>query len=441
MPVILAELGWMGMGLVDTLMVAPLGPAAIAATAVGTSLHLGFAIFGMGLLLGLDTLVAQAYGAGQRALCRRWLTTGLRLALLTTVPMLLLLGGLWWLSPSLGFHHETQPLLQGYLGILILSTPALFLYAALRRYLQSTGHVTAVMVTLVTANLVNFVANWALISGHLGLPALGVTGAAWATVTARVYMVVVLALTVWLSDRHVPAATATTSAAPIGRLLSLGLPAASTVTAEVGIFSLLTALAGQLAPVETAAHQIALNLSAMVFMVHLGLASAGAIRVGHAVGACNFREARQAGWIVIALSVSLSLITGMVFLRFPEALVAVYTTDGGVVYLASRLLAIAALFQIFDGLQGVTTGTLRGLGDTRTAMVSNLTAFWLIGAPVSYWLCFGLGWGAPGLWWGLLLGLVLTSLVLLTVWRRSVPASEASAADRACSGALRQPGW
>lgn len=419
-PVILAELGWMGMGLVDTLMVAPLGPAAIAATAVGNSLHLGVAIFGMGLLLGLDTLVAQAYGAGDRALCRRWLTTGLRLAVATTLPMMLVLGGIWWLTPSLGFHPETQPLLQGYFSILVLSTPALFVYAALRRYLQSTGHVTAVMLTLVTANLVNFGANWALINGHLGMPALGVTGAAWATCTARLYMVAVLAFTVWKSDRGVPAAIATTPPAPMRRLLSLGLPAASTVTAEVGIFSLLTALAGQLPPIATAAHQIALNLSAMVFMVHLGLASAGAIRVGHAVGARDYAEARHAGWTVIVMSVSLSLVTGAIFLLVPETLIAVYTTEAGVVQLASQLLAIAALFQIFDGLQGVTTGTLRGLGDTRTAMVSNLTAFWLIGAPVSYGLCFLAGWGAPGLWWGLLLGLVLTSIVLLWVWTRTV---------------------
>lgn len=419
-PVILAELGWMGMGLVDTLMVAPLGPAAIAATAVGNSLHLGVAIFGMGLLLGLDTLVAQAYGAGDRALCRRWLTTGLRLAVATTLPMMLVLGGIWWLTPSLGFHPETQPLLQGYFSILVLSTPALFVYAALRRYLQSTGHVTVVMVTLVTANLVNFGANWALINGHLGMPALGVPGAAWATFTARLYMVAVLAFTVWKSDRGVPAASATTPPAPMRRLLSLGLPAASTVTAEVGIFSLLTALAGQLPPIATAAHQIALNLSAMVFMVHLGLASAGAIRVGHAIGARDYAEARHAGWTVIVMSVSLSLVTGAIFLLVPETLIAVYTTEAGVVQLASQLLAIAALFQIFDGLQGVTTGTLRGLGDTRTAMVSNLAAFWLIGAPVSYGLCFRAGWGAPGLWWGLLLGLVLTSLVLLWVWTRTV---------------------
>ena len=419
-PVILAELGWMGMGLVDTLMVAPLGPAAIAATAVGNSLHLGVAIFGMGLLLGLDTLVAQAYGAGNRALCRRWLTTGLRLAVATTLPMMLVLGGIWWLTPSLGFHPETQPLLQGYFSILVLSTPALFVYAALRRYLQSTGHVTAVMLTLVTANLVNFAANWALINGHLGMPALGVTGAAWATFTARLYMVAVLAFTVWKSDRGVPAASATTPPAPMRRLLSLGLPAASTVTAEVGIFSLLTALAGQLPPIATAAHQIALNLSAMVFMVHLGLASAGAIRVGHAIGARDYAEARHAGWTVIVMSVSLSLVTGAIFLLVPETLIAVYTTEAGVVQLASQLLAIAALFQIFDGLQGVTTGTLRGLGDTRTAMVSNLAAFWLIGAPVSYGLCFRAGWGAPGLWWGLLLGLVLTSIVLLWVWTRTV---------------------
>ena len=135
-PVILAELGWMGMGVVDTIMVGPLGPAAIGAAGVGNAMHLGFAIFGMGLLLGLDTLVSQAYGARDLALCRAWLWRGLQLALVSTAPLLMVLAAVWLAIPALGFHADTLPLLQGYFGIVILSTPFLLLYAAFRRYLQ-----------------------------------------------------------------------------------------------------------------------------------------------------------------------------------------------------------------------------------------------------------------------------------------------------------------
>jgi MATE family multidrug resistance protein len=418
-PVILAELGWMGMGVVDTIMVGPLGPSAIGAAGVGNSLHLGFAIFGMGLLLGLDTLVSQAYGAGDRKLCRAWLGRGVQLALITTVPLLLVLGLVWLAIPRLGFHRDMLPLLRSYFAIVILSTPFLVLYAAFRRYLQSTHHVAPVMIALVTANLINGFCNWVFIYGHFGLPPLGVPGSAWATFVARLYMCGLLAATVWWHDRGV-AAGDDSKVTSMRRLVELGLPAASTVTAEVGVFAVATALAGRLEPVATASHQIALNIAAVAFMIPLGLASAGAVRVGNAVGARNARGAAAAGWTVIAIGVGFMLCAGAVFVAVPRLLIGLFTADAAVLTLGAALLGIAAVFQLFDGLQGVVTGTLRGLGDTRTPMVTNLAAHWLLGLPLGYWLCFGLGWGARGLWWGLSAGLIVAGVVLTIVWARSV---------------------
>jgi MATE family multidrug resistance protein len=430
-PVILAELGWMAMGVVDTIMVGPLGPAAIGATGVGNSLHLAFAIFGMGLLLGLDTLVSQAYGAGQPALCRAWLRRGIELALLTALPLMVVLAGVWRAIPRLGFHGETLPLLSGYFSILILSTPFLLLYAAFRRYLQSVHLVTPVMVALVTANIVNGVANYAFIYGRLGFPvALGVLGAGWATFASRLYMCGLLGVAAWWAGRHlrthavdttarVPGvlpAEGVTGATSLRRLVSLGLPAASTVTAEVGVFAVATALAGRLEPVATASHQIALNIAAVAFMIPLGLASAGAVRVGNAVGARDPLGASAAGWTVIALGVAFMVCSGLVFVLMPGTLIGLFSRDPAVLALGSSLLLIAAVFQLFDGLQGVVTGTLRGLGDTRTPMLTNLGAHWLVGLPIGYSLCFTLGWGAPGLWWGLSIGLIMAGIVLTAVW-------------------------
>jgi MATE family multidrug resistance protein len=439
-------------------MVGPLGPAAIGAAGVGNSLHLGFAIFGMGLLLGLDTLVSQAYGAGQPALCRAWLRRGVQLALLSAVPLMIVLAAVWALVPRLGFHPATRGLLQGYFAVIILSTPFLLLYAALRRYLQSTHHVAPVMFALVSANAINAFFNWVFIYGRFGVPALGVPGAAWATFVARGYMCATLGAAVWWSWREGRSETTSPEVRAAGRaaanefrdgaasatvrnsseaartsmrrLVELGLPAAATVTAEVGVFAVATALAGSLEPAATASHQIALNIAAVAFMIPLGLASAGAVRVGNAVGAGNPHGAAAAGWTVILIGMAFMLFSGVVFITAPRPLIGLFTRDESVLALGGSLLFIAAVFQLFDGLQGVVTGTLRGLGDTRTPMMTNLAAHWLIGLPVGYWLCFSAGWGARGLWWGLSLGLIVAGLVLTTVWARSVARLQAPGSTR-----------
>ncbi len=434
-PVVLAELGWMTMGVVDTVMVGPLGPQAISAAGVGNAMHIAFAIFGMAVMLGLDTLVSQAYGARNIHDCHRWFFDGLTLAGLLAVPIMALLVLVWFAIPAIGFHEAVRPLLESYFGVLMLSTPFLLAYAVCRRYLQGMHAVTPVMFALVTANVINAAGNWLLVYGHFGLPALGVRGSAWATVISRAYMLGALLLAVWWVDRRRTAEmlsqgalaldTASVSlwhvdrtwnTARLRRLLALGLPAASQVGAEVGVFALATALSGTLDPISSASHQIALNLAGVAFMVPLGLGSAGAVRVGHAVGARDPARASAAGWTAILLATGFMIVAALTFVVVPTQLIGLFTTDPNVVSVGTSLLLLAAVFQLFDGIQGVITGTLRGIGDTRTPMMVNLCAHWLIGLPTGYLLCFVIGWGVYGLWVGLSLGLIVTGVILFYVW-------------------------
>jgi MATE family multidrug resistance protein len=429
-PVVLAELGWMGMSVVDTIMVGPLGPAAIGAVGVGSSLHFAIAIFGMGLFLGLDTLVSQAFGAGRIDECHAWLVRGVTLATILTLPFLVAGFALQYTIPWLGFHRDVMPLLVSYFSVMIWSTPFLLFYATFRRYLQGMHLVTPVMFALVSANAVNALGNWALIYGNAGLPPLGVAGAAWATLISRAYMMSVLLIAVartW--EKPLPAQPAAPGArasaraaarAQIWRLIQLGFPAASQFTLEVGVFAAASALAGTLTPTAVASHQIALNIIAVAFMIPLGLASAGAVRVGHAIGSGEPRRAAAAGWTAILLGLAFMALTALALLIVPRALIGFFTQDDNVLALASSLLFVAAVFQLFDGLQVVTTGALRGLGDTRTPMITNLAGHWLLGLPVGYTLCFAAGLGVIGLWIGLSVGLIVVGVILLVVWTRRV---------------------
>ena len=440
-PVVMAELGWMTMGVVDTVMVGPLGPQAISAAGVGNSMHIAFVIFGMATMLGLDTLVSQAYGARDIRDCHRWFFDGLMLAGLMTVPIMALLAGVWFAIPVLKFHGAVRPLLESYFGVLMLSTPFLLAYAVCRRYLQAMHAAKPVMFALITANLVNIAFNYALIYGHFGFPALGVKGSAWSTVIARVYMLSALLFSVWWIDRRrtadlllegLPSEALAKEGhglwhvergfdlARLKRLLALGLPAASQMGAEVGVFALATAMSGMLDPISSAAHQIALNMAGVAFMVPLGMGSAGAVRVGHAVGARDRDRASASGWTAIMLGTGFVMFAALLFVLIPRQLIGLFSKDESVLSVGTSLLLLAGVFQLFDGLQGVITGTLRGLGDTRTAMIVNLVAHWVIGLPTSYLLCFVIGWGVYGLWVGLSLGLIVTGIILLYVWTMKI---------------------
>ncbi len=421
-PVILAEIGWMSMGVVDTLMVGPLGPAAIGAAGMSSGVFTAIAIFGMGLMLGLDALVSQAFGAGQRDECVRWLQHGVCLALVAAPFVMLMTMGAFLTIDGWGLHPSISALAGPYLRIISLGALPLLLYAAFRRYLQGMHVVRPIMLALISANLVNFAANWLLIYGKWGFPELGITGSAWATSMARLYMALFLFVAIRREHRrlgrahpHVPFVF---EPVRIRRLIELGAPAASQITLEVGVFALATALAARLDPISSASHQIALNIASVVFMVPLGLASAAAVRVGHAVGARDAARAVRAGWLALATGGVIMTAVGLALFAWPDALLRGFTTDARVLDIGASLLLIAAAFQLFDGTQAVATGVLRGLGDTRTPMVTNVIGHWVLGLPVGYSLCFTFGWGVRGLWVGLSVGLVVVAIVLLIAWIR-----------------------
>jgi MATE family multidrug resistance protein len=419
-PVILAEIGWMCMGLVDTIMVGPLGPAAIAAVGMGSGVFTAIVIFGMGLMLGLDAFVSQAHGAGNERECLQWLHQGVWLACGLAPAVTALTWLLFTTLDGWGLHPETRGLVAPYLRTIAVSALPLLLYAAFRRYLQGMHLVRPVMIALVTANAINAAGNWVLIYGNLGLPALGVEGSAWATNAARVYMAAFLYVAIRAEHRrrghHKPIVGLALDRARIRRLVALGLPAASQVALEVGVFALATALAGRLDPVASGSHQIALNLASLAFMVPLGLSSAAAVRVGYAVGAGNTRRAALAGWTALAIGSLIMTALGAVFFLWPVALLRIFSSDPRIIDTGVRLLGIAAAFQLFDGTQAVATGALRGIAETRIPMIVNVIGHWFLGLPVGYALCFQLGWGVSGLWIGLSIGLVVAALVLTVVW-------------------------
>ena len=420
-PVILAEIGWTTMGLVDTLMVGPLGPAAIGAVGLGSIVFLAIGIFGMGLLLGLDTLIAQSYGAGRLDRCEYWLRQGVYLALISAVPFSLLSFGVTATLPFWGLNADVLDVASPYLNVVSLSVTPLLLYAAFRRYLQAVNLVRPITFALVSANLVNVLVNWLLIYGKLGFPALGATGAAWATVFSRVYMAAVLCVAVREARRRRARAEPGSRRVEweaMRRLLALGGPAGFQILLEVGVFAAATALAGRLAPAALAAHQIAMNLWAFVFMVPLGLNAAGAVRVGQAVGRRDREGVWQSGWTALALGAAFTASAAVVFLVAARPLIGAFSQDATVLAIGPSLLSIAGVCLVFDSTQGISTGILRGLGETRTPMLANLAGHWLIGLPLGYVACFWWGWGVQGLWLGLAAGLTAVGCVLLATWIR-----------------------
>lgn len=421
-PVVLSELGWMSMSIVDTIMVGRLSAEAIGAVGMGNAIYYAPALFGIGILLGLDTLVSQAYGRGDFDECHRWLSQGVYLALGFTPILMLFLWAAPFTFPHLHVNQAVSQQTADYLRMLNWGTLPLLLYAAFRRYLQGVKRVRPVTFALITANLVNWVGNWALIYGHLGLPAMGVRGSALSTCVARVYMAAVLIFAAWKNEAarghslfsHWPGLIFSR----VRSLLKLGVPAAAQIVMEVGAFGAATIMAARLSPVALAAHQIALNCAAFSYMVPLGTSAAAAVAVGHAIGAGDGPRARRAGWLALAIGTGFMACAAIVFLLAPHAILVVYTNQKDVVNMGVPLLALAAAFQVFDGIQTIGTGALRGLGETRIPMLANFAGYWIFGLPLGYVLCFSHKQGIFGLWTGLTLALIFIAMVLLLQWWR-----------------------
>ena len=419
-PLVLAEIGWMAMGVVDTMIVGRVSAEAIGAVSLGTVVFNTIGIFAGGLLLGLDTFVAQAFGAGDKLDCRRSLINGIWLAVFLMIPAMALIALSVPLLARLGIDPNVMRETRPYMQALNWSAPPLLLYFGIRRYLQSVNIVRPVMITLVSANLVNLAGNWLLVFGNLGAPRMGTQGSGWATCISRIYLAVSLAVVVLKHDPHLLESRWTPDFKRIRELFFMGLPAATQMGVEIAVFATATVLIGRLNATALAAHQIAITTISMTFMMPLGISSAAAVRVGQAIGRGDPEGAARAGWTALGLGALMMSGATLMLIVGPHLIARIFTPDAAIIGAAVVLLRICAFFQLFDGFQVVATGALRGAGDTRTPMVCHFTGYWIIGLPLGALLCFHYSLGAPGLWIGLSAGLILIGMVLLAFWRRTV---------------------
>jgi MATE family multidrug resistance protein len=295
---------------------------------------------------------------------------------------------------------------------LIGNAPATLLFSlfmAGKTLLQAHERTRPTLVAAIVGNVVNWFACNLLVRGDdfvpLRTPKLGAFGAGIASTLGSA---VLLAVVVLAARRH-SEPVAPTRTVPVSKVLRLGLPIGLQFLAEIGVFSLAALLAGRFGASVVAAHQIAISLASFTFMMTIGVSSATAVRVGHAIG--EGRAARLPGLVGISLGGALQLVAVLVFLSMPRVLVGIFTADARVIEVGVTLVRIAAVFQLFDGVQGVAGGALRGAGDVRFAFLANVASHWGVGLPVALFLTFGMGVGARGIWWGLTCGLVVVAVL------------------------------
>ena len=429
LPLIAAELGWMAMGVVDTIMVGHMKNPAIniAAAALGQVLYNTLAFGISGILLSLDTFLSQSHGAGRYDEANRWLYHGLILA---AVLAAVLFGLIEFAPVVMRLMPIDQQVMTGsirFLHALNWGTPTLFLYFTLRRYLQAFNHVRPIAFALVTANLCNVLFNWLLIYGHswgaIHIPALGITGSGLATSISRAYLAIFIASAVCaVEHKHNYGLRSTLrhiEGSRLRRLALLGAPAGGQIFVEISIFGTVTFLIGVMGPLPLAGHEIALNCASFTFMVPFAISAAAAVRVGQAIGRNAPREAAAAGWTAILLGAACMATFSIVLSVFARPIARAFTPDRSVIAAAVPLLFVAAAFQFFDGLQITATGALRGAGNTHAGLIVQIIGYWIIGLPVGWWLGSRLHYGALGLWLGLCAGLIVAGLALTTVWHRT----------------------
>jgi multidrug resistance protein, MATE family len=422
-PIILSQLGAVGMNTMDTIMVGPLGPTALAAAGLASSLHIAVLLICTGVLLGMGPMVSQAYGAGDRLECRRVLVAGLWLGSLLAGPVIALNVIGEPLALLLGQDPEVARLAGGYMWALAWGVPPVVLFFACRQFIEGLGLTRAPMVMTFFGLAVNYFGNRVLIYGVEGwVPAMGVVGSGWATTIVRWAMLV--AMVVYLvrhPDLHpFRGVRWRPFVGKIRRIIAIGWPAGTQLGMEVGLFSFAAVMMGWFGSLEQGTHQVTINIAATTFMVALGVSIAGSIRVGQQIGARSLGGARRAATLTYVLALGFMGLCALIFVLMPEALVRLYTADPEVVRLGSLLLLVAAAFQLFDGAQVAGFCVLRGAADTRIPMIMAGLGYWAIGVPAAYLLGFHSVLGPVGVWAGLCIALAVVALLLFLRARRVI---------------------
>ena len=423
-PIAAAHIGFILLGAVDTAVVGRIGETELGAVGLGNAVYFAFALFGMGMALGVDPLITQALGAGKPRLARVAMWQGVWLVGALSLPLMLVTSLTTALLDRCGIEPATAQQASAYVNARLAGLPPIMLFTVLRAYLQAHTVTRPMLVGSLVANLLNLPLDWLLVFGDeglqrlglpaLGMPALGIVGAGL-TSTIVTYVQVLVVIAAVRNTRGTQAVSRAPSTVLFVKAVRLGWPIGLQRFAEMGLFSFTGVLMARIGTVAVAAHQVAMTLASATFMVPLGISAAAAVRVGRAVGAGDQSGARRAGLASVILGTSFMACCGLLLLIFPELLAAVLTDQRPIIEAARPLLLVAALFQISDGLQSVASGTLRGMGDTKWMLGVNLAGHYAIGMPLGIVLAFVVGLGAVGLWWGLCAGLTTVAVALL--WR------------------------
>jgi MATE family multidrug resistance protein len=420
-PLIAAQLAHVLMVFTDTVMMGLLGPATLAAGGLGAASYSFVSIFCVGVIAAVGNLVAIRHGAQDAAGVTRLTQNGLWLGW-----GLALLAGLvlWNLGPLLGYFGQSAENVTGamqFLSTLVFALPGYMSFMALRGFTSAIGRPGPVMAISIGGALANLVLNYALIKGWFGLPPLGLAGIGLVTAVVMNIMALLLA---WHVLRHSAYAgyplghgLLRPAWAELKELLRLGLPIGGTYAVESGLFAFAALCMGALGNTQLAAHQIAIMSVYVAFMVPVGISYAVTFRIGQHFGAGHLLQARQAGRLGLGLGALCMLGFAGLFWLAPHWVIGLFLDPSDpayseVVALAVALLAIAAWFEFFDGIQTIAMGAIRGLKDAKTTFWVGLGCYWLVGAPLAWTLTFALGWGAQGVWWGLAGGLACAAIGL-----------------------------
>lgn len=417
LPISLGQLGHIMMGVVDSLMVGKVGTASLAAASLVNGLFFLILVLGFGMTFALSPLIAISKGEKNFAQCGVILNHGLFVNSLFAVILMVLVYLTGFMIPLLNQPADVTKLATSYMQILSTSIIPFVIFACYRQFLEGLSIPNPPMVIAIAANFLNAFLNWTFIYGNLGFSAMGLDGAGYATSITRWVMMLVLFIYVVKSNKLIEFNPALSfknlSNTLIRKIISIGLPSGLQYFLEVAAFSFATIMVGWLGKVPLAANQIALNLASISYMVILGISFAGAVRVGEEFGGKNIQGIRRAGFSAIGLAVIIMFTSGLIFILFRNYIPLFYINEKDVIENASKLLIVAAMFQISDGLQATGIGVLRGLTDVRIPLLVSFASYWLLGIPTGYLLGIVMNYGAVGVWIGSFVGLTGLGFFLL----------------------------
>jgi multidrug resistance protein, MATE family len=420
-PVVLSQLGHILVGVADSIMVGRLGVDPLGAISLANGIFTVILVFGLGISFSITPLIAIAESQQNYTRIALFLINGMLANMLIGVALFLAGFGLSPLLAYLSQPEEVVRLAIPFINVLFLSMVPLMYFQAYKQFTEGLSLTKPAMYISVFSNVLNILLNYLLIYGKLGFPELGMMGAAWATLISRVVMALMMSFFVMYARRFYPYRlffkAKYISVVYMARIYRVGLPIAMQMVFEVGAFSFSAIMMGWISAHALAAHQIALSIAAISYMMASGIAAAATIRVGNAFGKKKYTKMRSAGLssvvlVVIFMSLSAGLMIGLKD-YIPLLYIKDEITEATVISIASGLLIIAALFQISDGIQVVCLGALRGLEDVRYPGVISLLAYWVVALPLGYFCCFVLKWGPYGIWTGLLVGLSIAAGMLL----------------------------